>query len=380
MNEPKAPDVPAHPNNGNQLLRRLQVAWRRLRGGALSPGRAAASIAVGLFVGCLPLYGVHSVIVLAICIPLRLDAAIAYFAAHISNPVTAPFLFALELQLGSHLLTGHGTELSFAAAKELGVIKAGARLFAGAAIVAPAAALLGATTTWFLSLRVQDAREPARAEARKRTVARYGGAPFAVRTYVRLKLRTDPALESITALTGSFGRIVDAGCGFGHIGLSLLDRGRGSSLLGLDSDKTRIEMASAAAGASARFIAQDLSEAELPPADTILLVDSLHYLPIADQDALLARAEAALLPGGRLIVREVASGASPRSRVTEWLERRAARRRGHAGILVFRPLGELVRALTDRGLTCTAPKPETFSMFDDAVIVAEKPRAPLDPV
>jgi uncharacterized protein (DUF2062 family) len=379
VNESKAPDVPVHPNE-NHLLRRLQLAWRRLRGGTLSPGRAATSIAVGLFVGCLPLYGVHSVIVLAICIPLRLDAAIAYFAAHVSNPVTAPFLFALELQLGSLILTGHGTELSFAAARELGLMKAGARLFAGAALVAPTAALLGATTTWFLSLRVQDAREPARAEARKRTVARYGGAPLAVRSYVRLKLRTDPALESITALIGSFGRIVDAGCGFGHIGLSLLDRGRGTSLLGIDSDETRIQIASAAAGDSARFVTQDLSRAELPAADTILLVDSLHYLPRAEQDALLARAAAALLPGGRLVVREVASRASPRSRLTEWLERRAARRRGHEGTLVFRPLNELVRVLTDQGLACTAPKPETFSMFDDAVIVGEKARESFESV
>lgn len=351
------------------------MAWKRLRGGALSPGRAASSIAVGLFVGCLPLYGVHSVIVLAICIPLRLDAAIAYFAAHVSNPVTVPFLFALEMQIGAVILTGHGTELSFAAAKQLGFMKVGARLFAGAALVAPAAGLLGGATTWFLSLRVQDVREPARAEGRKRTLSRYGRAPFSVRTYVRFKLRTDPALESITALTGSFGRIVDAGCGFGHIGLSLLDRGRGSSLVGVDSDPRRIEIARAAAGTSARFVVEDLARQEFPPADTILFVDSLHYLPRTEQDAALARGAAALAPGGRLIVREIASGASPRSKLTEWLERRAARRRGHEGMLEFRRLSDLVRALEDQGLACTAPAAESFSMFDNALVVGEKPRA-----
>jgi uncharacterized protein (DUF2062 family) len=155
VSEPPAEDEPAR----STLEEKLRAAWRRLRGGALSPTRAATSIGVGLFVGCLPLYGVHSVIVLAICVPLRLDSAIAYFAAHISNPLTAPFLFALELQIGSILLTGHGTELSFAAAKQLGFMSVGARLVCGAAVIAPATALLGAALTWFLSVRVRDARQ-----------------------------------------------------------------------------------------------------------------------------------------------------------------------------------------------------------------------------
>jgi uncharacterized protein (DUF2062 family)/precorrin-6B methylase 2 len=361
---------------GSALRARLRTAWRRLRGGALSPWRAAASIAVGLFVGCTPLYGVHSLIVLAICIPLRLDAAIAYLAAHISNPFTFPFVFGIEVEVGSFLLTGHGTELSLSAAKDLGLMKVGARLVLGAAVVAPATGLLGAAITWVLSLRLQDAREPARAEARKRTLARYSRARLAVRTYVRSKLLIDPILESITALIGSFGRIVDAGSGFGHIGLSLLDRGRANSLVGIDSDPRRIEVARAAGGRAARFELEDISRAEFPEADTILFIDCLHYLPAATQDALLARSAAALAPGGRLIVREVASGTSFRGRLTEWLERRAARRRGYHVTLNFRTMLDLVRVMEEQGLSCSAAGFENLGVLDSAFIVGKKPRAP----
>jgi uncharacterized protein (DUF2062 family)/ubiquinone/menaquinone biosynthesis C-methylase UbiE len=369
VNETLAPDHPA-------VRERLRAAWKRLRGGALSPGRAAASIAVGLFVGCTPLYGVHSLIVLAICIPLRLDGAVAYLAAHISNPLTFPFVFGLEMEVGSLVLTGHGTDLSFSVARHLGLMKVGARLVCGAAVVGPAAALVGAITTWFLTLRIQDAREPARAEARKRTLARYSRSSLHVRTYVRSKLLIDPALESITALIGSFGRVVDAGCGFGQIGLSLLDRGRAVSLVGIDADPSRIEAARAAAGGSARYEVEDLSEATFSEADTILFIDSLHYLPLAAQNALLARGAAALAPGGRLIVREVAPGPSFRSKLTERIERRAARRRGHEGLLAFRETADLVRVMEEHGLTCSAAEFEKLGMLDNAFIVGEKPRAP----
>jgi SAM-dependent methyltransferase len=254
------------------------------------------------------------------------------------------------------------------------VMKVGARLVCGAAVVGPAAALLGAITTWFLTLRIQDAREPARAEARKRTLARYSRASLYVRSYVRSKLLIDPALESITALIGSFGRVVDAGSGFGQIGLSLLDRGRAASLVGIDSDPTRIEVARAAAGSSARFEIEELSEATFSETDTILFVDSLHYLPLATQDALLARSAAALSPGGRLIVREVASGPSFRSKLTERIERRAARRRGHSGALAFREIGDLVRVMEEQGLTCSAAEFEKRGILDNAFVVGEKPR------
>src|SRR5258706_14982160 len=84
----------------------LREAWRRLRGGELTPKRAALSVGVGLAIGLVPVYGAHWAIVLAACVPLKLDAPVAYLAANISNPLFAPFLLLAEVQVGSVLTTG----------------------------------------------------------------------------------------------------------------------------------------------------------------------------------------------------------------------------------------------------------------------------------
>jgi uncharacterized protein (DUF2062 family) len=39
--------------------------WQRLRGTPGSKARAAAAVALGLFIGCQPVYGLHFVLVLA---------------------------------------------------------------------------------------------------------------------------------------------------------------------------------------------------------------------------------------------------------------------------------------------------------------------------
>jgi len=193
----------------------------RLRGGGLSPGRAAASVAVGLFVGCLPVYGVQLFLVLLICMPLRLDSALAYVVCHVSNPLTLAPLLWLELEIGALILTGHGAVLRLSEVKRLGFAAVGAQLVLGAVICGAVLASAGAIAAWVLAHRVRDARHRAFAEARARTLSRYARASRSARTYIGLKLRTDPALAAIVALPGDFGRVVDAGCGFLQIGLCL---------------------------------------------------------------------------------------------------------------------------------------------------------------
>ena len=56
--------------------------------------------------------------------------------------------------------------------------------------------------------------------------------------------------------------------------------------------------------------------AAIPPADTVLLVDVLHYVSIEEQDAILDRAAAAVRPGGRLLVREADTERGLRSLAT----------------------------------------------------------------
>lgn len=103
---------PASPRGLRARLRRfvehdkVKAAYARLRGGELTPARAAASVFVGVLVGTTPLYGLHFLLVMGICVPLRLDTAVAYVASNVSLPIFAPFINIAEIELGAWLRTG----------------------------------------------------------------------------------------------------------------------------------------------------------------------------------------------------------------------------------------------------------------------------------
>ncbi len=118
-------------------------AWRRLRGGVLTPRRAALSVFVGLVVGVTPAFGFHWLLVLALCVPFRLDTGVAYVAANISNPLFAPFLTACEVEVGTLLLRGHLSGLRPSDLREAGVMALVTELFVGTALIAPIVGVFG---------------------------------------------------------------------------------------------------------------------------------------------------------------------------------------------------------------------------------------------
>lgn len=125
--------------------------------------------------------------------------------------------------------------------------------------------------------------------------------------YVRSKLRMDPVSRALHDIGGRapFGSVVDVACGRGQVGLLLVTSGLASHVVGFDWDATKVAHANDAAAdlEGVHFEPGDVREVELPEADTILLVDILHYLAREEQDALLARAARAAR--GRVIVRDV---------------------------------------------------------------------------
>jgi 2-polyprenyl-3-methyl-5-hydroxy-6-metoxy-1,4-benzoquinol methylase len=183
-------------------------------------------------------------------------------------------------------------------------------------------------------------------------------------------LLLDPVFALIAALDGSFGRVLDVGCGRGQLGLFLHELGRATALTGIDSDARKIEVARGAFP-QAEFLVRDAARVELPPADTILLVDVLHYLPPAEQDALLTAAARAVTPGGRVLVRELDAERSPRSAVTrffEWWGRRIGLNRGRA--THYRSASELTRLLERAGLSCSIQGASERTPFANVLIVA----------
>jgi uncharacterized protein (DUF2062 family) len=75
----------------------------------LSPESIGLAVGVGVFIGCLPLYGLHLVICVTFARLLRLNQALVYTAANISNPFIAPFLISGQIALGEWLLHGDAT-------------------------------------------------------------------------------------------------------------------------------------------------------------------------------------------------------------------------------------------------------------------------------
>ena len=137
---------------------KIRDAWRRLRGGELTPWRAALSVAVGIAIGVTPLWGLHWILVLAICLPLRLDAGVAYLAANVSLPFIAPFITTAEIAVGTRLLEGTWPRITpeMVHTIELRTVLGG--LIIGTCVVAVASALLLGSLTYAVTALVRRRR------------------------------------------------------------------------------------------------------------------------------------------------------------------------------------------------------------------------------
>jgi len=92
---------------GRRLRRDLHRAidWFRRQEG--SPAHQARGLALGVFIGCLPIFGLQMLVGAGLAGPLRGNRLLAVAGTWISNPVTNLPMFWLNYQLGS-LLMGPG--------------------------------------------------------------------------------------------------------------------------------------------------------------------------------------------------------------------------------------------------------------------------------
>ncbi len=353
-------------------------AWRRLRGGRLSPGRLGGSVALGLFVGCLPLYGLHFPLCLAGGVAFGLDVVVAYAAAHISIPVFAPFLLVAAVQLGSLALGGSTVDFDFSHAEfrdfgrvllQLGV----GSVLLGTTLGVVGGGIAGGLAHFFERRRARTLASEGEA-ALRRTVARYVSAPRGDRHYVSSKLRFDPVTRGIERVGAErpFGRLIDAGAGRGQLGLFALELGVAHAVVGFDYDERKVAVARSAAQYDARFEVGDLKHASFVHCDTVLLVDVLHYLPPEFQDDLLERAYAGIEPGGRIVVRETNRAGGPGAwlaRAFEAIATLTGYNRGQR--LWYRSRDELVAVLRRAGAHIDEGRGDLLS---NVLVVAEKPR------
>jgi cyclopropane fatty-acyl-phospholipid synthase-like methyltransferase len=158
--------------------------------------------------------------------------------------------------------------------------------------------------------------------------------------FARSKLRHDPVFLTLLA-RGAFpdgARVLDLGCGQGVLFALLVAaaqrHGAGAwpapwpapparlAMRGIDLRAEAVRRARVALGANAAFEHADICETALGEADVIVMMDVLHYLAPARQEALLDAVAAALPRGGRFVTRVADAAAGARyaaTRAGDWL-------------------------------------------------------------
>ncbi len=196
------------------------------------------------------------------------------------------------------------------------------------------------------------------------------------RHFVPSKLKRDPATAAVlaeaAALPGGFGHVVDLGCGRGQLALALLLAGLASRVSGYDLDGLRIRDAQLAArGLPAEFGEADLNRPELPPGDTLMLMDVLYLLPEEGQARLLAAMAAAA--SERLVIRTVDPELGWRSAVGRGMEllNRRLRGQGVEGLCMM-PLPRLLGVLHGLGFEAAARPCWTGTPFPNVLVMARR--------
>lgn len=307
-------------------LSRLHQAILAIARQDATPARLFWACVVGAVVGSTPLFGLHFFVCLGLSRLLRLNVVAVYGAANVSIPPIAPFLGAACVAVGGRLVFGAAVPFDRAALK-LAPWAVAPRLFlawlAGAPLVGGA---IGVAIGAFVARLAQRraALRDATTIALEETVARYAKAPPGLRHYVTWKTRLDPVYRAIAAEVPDAVTIVDLGTGLATLPILLALLGTRRTAVGVEWDARKADAGrAAAAGLSVSITQGDVRTCEIPPCDVVTLVDVLHYYPAETQRAILARARAALRPGGCILVRE--TDAAARSGVTRVLERIAVR-------------------------------------------------------
>lgn len=124
--------------------------------------------------------------------------------------------------------------------------------------------------------------------------------------YMRIKLRLESYYEPFHKLVPLNATVLDLGCGYGFLSYMLYFLSDGRQVTGVDYDEEKIGTASQCYARNARvnFICADATRFDLQQYDTIIIADVLHYMEPAQQREVIRKSIDALLPGGRLIIRE----------------------------------------------------------------------------
>jgi len=297
---------------------RLTATLYRFRTEYNTPGRQAAAIALGLFIGATPFIGFHLLLTLGFASLFRVNRLKAYLAANISNPFVAPFLYAAEIQVGAWLRMGHTYSAATLSEMRLGGLAID--ILIGSVVIGAALAAVGAAVTYWAVRGRGDG--PQVAELIDAAAERYLVSSISAWEFARSKMRMDPVYFEVlkSGVLPQHGVFLDLGCGQGLM-LALLVAARERFRAGrwppgwpappVDIELRGIELrprvarrAQRALGSEAVIATEDLTHSSLPPCAAVGLFDVLHLMSRDAQDRLLRDVHGAIAPGGCLLIRE----------------------------------------------------------------------------
>ena len=90
----------------------VQTHAREMMATGAGRSELSAAMAIGMFIGITPLYGLHAIIAIYISRRLHLNMPVAVLGTQISMPLLAPLWWFLSLQAGTFLLHGYWLALS----------------------------------------------------------------------------------------------------------------------------------------------------------------------------------------------------------------------------------------------------------------------------
>ncbi len=217
--------------------------------------------------------------------------------------------------------------------------------------------------------------------------------------FARGKLGGDPVFVHLLAagLLAGRSRILDIGCGQGLLTSWLLAaktcaaRGqwpatwlpapsashvRGVELMAHDVERAERALAGAVRGGHAQFLQADMCRTEFDQTDAVVILDVLHYVPVAAQDEVLQRVRRSLAPGGVLLLRVGDAAAGLPFAISNWVDHVVTTLRGHRlGTLHCRTIAEWETVLQKLGFTVEAKAMSQGTPFANVLLVARLPAA-----
>jgi uncharacterized protein (DUF2062 family) len=304
---------------------RIRRAFHGLRTEGAGAAREAAAIGLGIFIGCLPIFGFHLMLCWAAGWLFKLNRLKLYLAANVSNPIVAPTLVFAEIQIGAWLRRGSPHALSIDAVRATNLTVFGVDALVGSLLIGGVLGVAMAAATYTMSRGSAD--DEAFAALVRETSDRYITTSVTAWEFARGKLRGDPVYRSIVCdrLLTSGGTIIDLGCGQG-LALALMTCAEKSfqtgrwprrwdapprfdRRVGVEVRSRTAALAREALKADAEIITADLRQLQQIDCRAALCLDVLHMMPFDEQEAVLARIAAALEPDGVLLVREADASA-----------------------------------------------------------------------